>query len=117
MRKLLFVLAFTFIGQQAFSQMYIVTLSETHQSGAHSVCTGPNQPQPFLTIVEPSGNIQYVCLSTNLLGINSYVLGEINQALNNIINQGYKLIETNDASLVSNSHYLAIGKTWYFAIP
>jgi len=27
MKKLLFVLAFAFIGQQAFSQMYIVTLS------------------------------------------------------------------------------------------
>ena len=28
MKKLLFVLAFTFIGGQAFSQMYIVTLSD-----------------------------------------------------------------------------------------
>ena len=27
MKKLLFVLAFTFIGEQAFSQMYIVTVS------------------------------------------------------------------------------------------
>jgi len=33
MKKLLFVLAFAFIGQQAFSQMYIVTY--TNATGAH----------------------------------------------------------------------------------
>ena len=33
MKKLLFVLAFTFIGQQAFSQMYIVTIANWNING------------------------------------------------------------------------------------
>ena len=50
MKKLLFVLAFTFIGQQAFSQMYIVTLTAvnaTHPSGCPAT-TGAN-PYYLLT--------------------------------------------------------------------
>ena len=33
MKKLLFVLAFAFIGQQAFSQMYIVTITNAYVGG------------------------------------------------------------------------------------
>ena len=71
---------------------------------------------PVLSIVNPSGNIQYICLSPLDLRYNSDVLAEINTEFNNIINQGYKLINADDEALVSGS-YLSIGKTWYFAIP
>ena len=66
--------------------MCSVTLSETYGalSLTHIVCTGQNQP--ILTIVDPSGNIQYVCLSNIDLMTNSGVLVEIDQWLNNIIN-------------------------------
>jgi hypothetical protein len=114
MKRLLFVLAFAFIGQQAFSQMYIVTLSQAY--GNNHVACSANSYEPVLSIVAPNGTITYTCLTVTGLGYNSDVIGIINQELNSIINQGYKLIETNDNSLV-NDHYLQVGKTWYFAIP
>ena len=117
MKKLLFILAFAFIGQQAFSQMYVVTLTETGNAiggSPHAVC--PGSFMPVLSIVNPSGNIQYVCLSSGDLRYNSDVLAEINTEFNNIINQGYKLINTDDGALVSG-YALSSGKTWYFAIP
>ena len=100
MKKLLFVLAFTFIGQQAFSQMYIVTLSQTYSTN-HDACPNINSG-PILSIVSPNGSISYVCLSTTQISENADVIGVINQELNSIINQGYKLIETNNGYSDSN---------------
>ena len=116
MKKLLFVLAFTFIGQQAFSQMYIVTLSQTYASN-HVACS-VNGYEPVLSIVAPNGTITYTCLGSRSIGENSNVTGVINQELNNIINQGYKLIETNSSrdGFISDDE-INYGTTWYFAIP
>ena len=127
MKKLLFVLAFTFIGQQAFSQMYIVTLSNS-VNGGHDVCFSTNSDSPVLSIVAPNGAITYNCLTGNSININSNLIGIINQELNNIINQGYKLIETNNGYTRSfNSDFegngfiaensINYGTTWYLAIP
>ena len=81
MKKLLFVLAFTFIGGQAFSQIYLVTLSDG--------C--PNQ-EIQLTKFPPTGGAIDICISEE------YAVGlvSLNQELNSIISQGYKLIETNN---------------------
>jgi len=115
MKKLLFVLAFTFIGQQAFSQMYIVTLSQTY-AGNHVACS--NNYEPVLSIITPNGTITYICLGSRSIGENSNVIGVINQELNNIINQGYKLIETNSSrdGFISDDE-INYGTTWYFAVP
>jgi hypothetical protein len=112
MKKLLFVLAFTFIGQQAFSQMYIVTYHEI-TSG-----TGVNCDH-VLTKTDPSGNQTFTCID-RYIGDQAQSLSILNQELNSIISQGYKLIETNTGShtgLINNSSYLNLGTTWYFAIP
>ena len=125
MKKLLFVLAFAFIGQQAFSQMYIVTLSN---SVNHDVCFNAQSNSPVLSIVAPNGAITYNCLTGTSISNNSNLIGIINQELNNIINQGYKLIETNNGYTRSfNSDFMGngfigetsinYGTTWYLAIP
>jgi hypothetical protein len=119
MKRLLFVLAFTFIGQQAFSQMYIVTLSQAY--GNNHVACSVNSYDPVLSIVAPNGTITYTCLTETGLGYNSDVIGIINQELNSIINQGYKLIETNNGQSDNNGFIsdgnINYGTTWYFAIP
>ena len=118
MKKLLFVLAFAFIGQQSFSQMYIVTLSHTTASIYHVVCTNYGA---VLSIVAPDGTITYRCFSNTNILVNSDVIGVINQELNSIINQGYKLIETNngqsDKNGFINDQFINYGTTWYLAIP
>tara|TARA_B100001115_G_C15741274_1_gene361747 strand:+ start:41 stop:391 length:351 start_codon:yes stop_codon:yes gene_type:complete len=116
MKKLFFLLAFAFIGTQAYSQMYIVTLSA---AGANHTCN-TGQGSTVLSIIEPNGTISYVCLDNISISYNSDVLGVINQELNSIINQGYKMIETNNGAggngLISDN-IINWGTTWYFAIP
>jgi len=117
MKKLIFLFAFAFIGQQAFSQMYIVTLSEAYSN--HIAC---NQGEYVLSKIAPNGNITYTCLTytEGYLGYNSDGLAIINQELNSIISQGYKLIETNNGNNfggLTNGMVLNRGTTWYFAIP
>ena len=111
MKKLLFVLAFAFIGQQAFSQMYIVTLSDG--------C--PNQ-EIQLTKYPPTGGAIDICISEEI----EVGLVSLNQELNSIISQGYKLIETNNGQYFGSGGYnnglineetINKGTTFYFAIP
>ena len=121
MKKLLFVLAFTFIGQQSFSQqgLYIVTLSiagSTHPSG----CEYDND-ELCLTITPPPPGVQtYRCIQRWILDSSSPLL-ILNEELNAIILEGYKLIETNngesDRNGLIHSQYLNPGTTWYFAAP
>jgi len=120
MKKLLFVLAVTFIGQQAFSQMYIVTLSQSNSQVTHTACPSG---EAVLSIVTPAGSITYICLGGTSIGVNSDVIGIINQELNNILGMpdGYKLIETNNGSSDHNGFIkdqeINYGTTWYFAVP
>ena len=115
MKKLLFVLAFAFIGQQSFSQIYLVTLSD---NGIGS-CT--NQ-EILLTKIPPTGAATYICISESI----EYGLISLNQVLNSIISQGYKLIETNNGldggsgnpnNGLINEETINKGTTFYFAIP
>ena len=92
MKKLLFVLVFVFVGQQAFSQIYMVTLSyvsSSHPSG----CDTDNTEELCLTKTNPSGVQTYTCIQSNI-GATSTPLSILNQELNNIITQGYKLINS-----------------------
>ena len=107
MKKLLFVLAFTFIGGQAFSQMYIVTLSD-----------GCAAEEIKLTKYPPGGTAIDICISEEI----EVGLVSLSQELNNIISLGYKLIETNNgttdaASGLINEETINQGTTFYFAIP
>ena len=114
MKKLLFVLAFTFIGGQAFSQMYIVVI-DSYQAGN---CTG-NVGYRTLSITDPAGNTTHVCIQTEA----RYGISELNQELNNIVNLGYKLIETsysNGSGLITSVggvHPISSGTSFIFAIP
>ena len=124
MKKLLFVFAFAFIGQQAFSQMYIVTIADPIINGCTSFY------ERTLTTVSPTGAETHICINAF---IQNGALILLNQELNNIISQGYKLINTDYGGYVSggpisspygfsinglqNGDIINQGTTFYFAIP
>ena len=95
MKKLifLFAFAFAFVGGQAFSQMYIVTLTKcnaTHLSNCNpTVITYLN----VLTKIDPTGNVTYTCIDNRFtISQDPSALITLNQELNSIISQGYKLV-------------------------
>ena len=116
MKKLLFVIAFSFIGGQAFSQVYIATLFSNIDfpaAGCGSL---------VLVKVDPTGNQTTVCIEEK---VRFGGLITLNQELNSILSQGYQLIETNYAldedggygGLISNGNLNWRGATFIFAIP
>lgn len=115
MKKLLFVLAFAFIGQQSFSQMYIVTvynLSFSHPSNCSS-----NSNDVVMTTIDPLGNITYDCMPTGgQVAYNGNHIALLNQKFNSILSQGYKLVSTDaDNDITVGADYM--NGAWYFAIP
>jgi hypothetical protein len=119
MKKGLFALTFIFIGLQSFSQIYLVTLSDYYTGGCST-----NPYELTLTKVDPTGTQTHVCIP-RFIADGCLVL--LNQELNSIVSQGYKLIETNNGNsepsggwsnngLLNNSS-LNVGTSWYFAIP
>ena len=56
MKKLLFVLAFAFIGQQAFSQMYIVSIQDAQINN----CSVNNEHT--LSTISPTGVLTKTCI-------------------------------------------------------
>tara|TARA_B110000459_G_C16219353_1_gene320090 strand:- start:42 stop:401 length:360 start_codon:yes stop_codon:yes gene_type:complete len=119
MKKLLFVLAFVFIGQQAFSQMYLVIISSINQ-GHPSSCSYSDTKDRVMTTIDPQGNLTYTCLpeSSGAIETGGAHQAIINQEFNSIISQGYKLIATDSDNVlhVDDGSYFPKG-TWYFAIP
>ena len=120
MKKLIFLFSFAFIGFQSFSQIYLVTLSD-YYTGSCSI----NPYELTLTKVTPTGAQTHVCIPRF---ITDGALISLNQELNSIVSQGYKLIETNNGNIESNSNgwsnnglinnsSLNVGTSWYFAIP
>ena len=110
-KKLLFVLAFAFIGQQAFSQVYLITISDA--SDINSCSTFNNETT--LSKITPAKN-------THLYRrrISQGALIAVNSEINSIISQGYKLIETNYSQYNSYGGGLqrnGVLKTFIFAIP
>ena len=114
MKKLLFVLAFTFIGQQAFSQMYIVAV-HSYGNNHPSNCANINPSDVVMTTIDPQGNLTYDCMpqAGNLSGNGSNIV-LLNQKFNSILSQGYKLVSTDADSDINGS---IIHGAWYFAIP
>ncbi len=111
MKKLLFVLAFVFIGQQAFSQMYIVVLDD----GSVGNCSNG---EITLSKTNPAGITTHVCIYQKA----ESGISDLNQELNSIVNLGYKLIETsyhtgNGFLSAGSSSYLQEGAAFIFAIP
>jgi len=118
MKKLLFVLAFAFIGQQAFSQMYIATLvNESNFPTAGCLFS-----QVVLVKVDPTGNQTTTCIQRE---VQNGGLITLNQELNSIVSQGYQLMETNFSldsdggygGLVRDGYLNNAGATFIFAIP
>jgi hypothetical protein len=124
MKKLLFVLAFTFIGQQAFSQMYMVSIQSrnVNSCGVYEVT---------LTTISPAGTITKTCIPRGTSSGSSLTwdpnpgLALINQELNSIMSQGYKLINMDYGYLGSSvsanglvdDNYIVQGATFYLALP
>ena len=73
MKKLLFVLAFSFIGGQAFSQIFLV---EMHNY------TGCSQYQNSVTTIDPTGIETQTCISNS---VNGGGLVQLNQILNSVL--------------------------------
>lgn len=123
MKKLLFVLTLTFIGGQAFSQMYIVYFSDNDNDNSGCITESG-----LLTKIDPTGVVSYTCVDNDEdLDFSPTALVTINIELNNIINQGYKLIETNsphrtsqsdvNGSTINDEGKVSPHTIWYFAIP
>jgi len=139
MKKLLFVLSFTLITNTMYSQIYMAALyfeSTTLPSPSNNPSGCIDE---FILIkIDPTGNISYDCLGNpiqtanqaGLFGDHS-TLSNLNQGLNSIINQGYKLTHitdpsvdgggnggTNGGGLISHQGTtLNVGTVWYFAVP
>ena len=114
MKKLLFVLAVAFMGQQAFSQIYIVVLEDR-------IVGNCSNAEITLSKTNPAGVTTHVCIPQQArIGISV-----LNQELNSIVNLGYKLIETlyhpsnGFLSVGGTGTYSSIqkGATFIFAIP
>ena len=126
MKKLLFVLVFAFIGQQALSQMYIVSLQNPINYNNNSI--GCTSQEIVLIKVDPSGNQTQVCITSKVSVANpNSGLGVLNQEFNAIINSGYKLVTPSnfsDRDLVVGSYngavnelHISVPHTWFFAVP
>ena len=117
MKKLLFVLAFTFIGQQAFSQIYLVTTSSDYT--INSCNSASPDYETTLTKVTAAGVQTHNCIPRR---ISDGALIALNTELNSITSQGYKLIETSyddfsGTGLLNYNGVLTDGATFIFAIP
>ena len=98
MKKLLFVLAFTFIGQQVFSQLYIVSVLSI-DSDPTNTCTYSGYDLAIY-VVDPTGVETVTCIDED---VDNGGLKALSQVLNNIISQGYKItnIQTGERQGVS----------------
>ena len=117
MKKLLFVFAFAFFGEQAFSQMYIVSIQNAYVNN----CNGTNELT--LSTISPTGVLTKTCIDRGYSTSDpNDGLISINLELNSIMAQGYKLINTDyggDAQgLIQQYGYLITrGTTFYLALP
>ena len=119
MKKLLFVLAFTFIGGQTFSQMYIVSIGQVGINGCSDY-------ELTLSTISPTGTITKTCIpsgensGSNINWDPTNGLALINQELNSIMSQGYKLINTDYGTSyqgLQQSQKINSGANFYLDIP
>ena len=121
MKKLLFVLAFAFIGQQAFSQMYMIHISDYETGNCNN-----SLYELTLTKVDPTGNVTYTCFckfidptnATTFCGNATNALVILNQEFNSLISQGYKLVYGAATNMTpTDGDEIKEGSLWIFAIP
>lgn len=116
MKKLLFVIAFVFVGSQAFSQIYIMTITEDDNINQCS-----SSYERTISKITPAGVETHICFDSR---ISSGALITLNSEINSIVNQGYKLIETSyclsgagGGGGLQLSGQVNNGTTFIFAIP
>tara|TARA_B110000238_G_C15746055_1_gene277175 strand:+ start:109 stop:477 length:369 start_codon:yes stop_codon:yes gene_type:complete len=122
MKKIFFIIAFVFIGQQAFSQMYIVSIL----NGTANSCLNMNTEFTLATI-SPTGVLTKTCILNGWTSSSELTQGliAINLELNSIMSQGYKLIHTetggdnlrNGGVLSEGGNMIKAGTIYYLAIP
>ena len=116
MKKLLFVLAFAFIGQQAFSQMYIVQIQNFITGQCSGVNGGPSNSEFTLSTISPTGTITQACIESGNYGSNiNNGLASLNIELNSILSQGYKIVPFMGSNASVNG--FNEGTIYYLAIP
>ena len=98
MKKIFFLLAFAFIGIQAYSQVYMLAILDENAS---EQCDDQNK----LTLlkIDPTGAETITCICSNDGAIYyelevSSCLSELNSEINSIINDGYELIKISTPS-------------------
>ena len=97
MTKILFVLLFTFISLQSFSQIYLMSIHEYDMKK-------PNCELDEITLVtvDPEGNQTMTC---NTRKVQDGALIWLNKEINNIINLGYNLREIIYSDRGVSEHY------------
>ncbi|MAQ32317.1 MAG: hypothetical protein CMD26_06290 [Flavobacteriales bacterium] len=120
MKKLFFLCAFLFVSIEIQAQLYIV---HTYAEGLDTNGDGlVDDAQYHMTTISPDGSISTIEIpdfnSSELIGSSATPeeMGEhlqvVNNELNVIINQGYKLVSANtlqsNLGLVYNTYYLAV---------
>ena len=121
MKKILFVLAFAFIGQQAFSQMYMIHIGQNDINNC-------GNSELTISKIDPTGNATYSCVCKYInpaysfinCGVSTNALSVLNQEFNSLISLGYKLVygpPTNIIDLSFEDKLSSIGSIWIFAIP
>ena len=118
MKKIFFLIAFAFVGKQSFSQIVILHVGD-FQAGTDTTCV--YNIDRHIIKVDEFGNTSDFC-------INCGDIGALNQELNDIASQGYKLVSTSSNTadpggyavsglLSSNGIITTNGFTFIFAIP
>ena len=124
MKKLIFLLSFAFIGGQAFSQMYIVSLLQPDINNCNGNSSlGPTEQT--LCTISPTGVITMSCVQNGYGGGDITAgLALVNQELNSIMSQGYKLINvdygsdgSHSYSGITNGTAIISGSIFYLALP
>ena len=113
MKKLFFLCVFLFTSMQMQAQLY---LAYTYRDFVDTTGDGYGDTYNcYMSIIAPDGsvsNIDLTCPDSNPSGMTTH-MEQVNQELNSIINDGYKLIEvisheTNTLGLLFNTYYLAV---------
>ena len=125
MNKIFFLIAFAFISNQSFSQVYMLAVIDA--DGVECENGQENDIDIALLKIDPIGNETLICdnLCQDDVVFPNSCLGLISQEINSIINEGYKLMAINsDDGLIDNGEsdgdgYSQINKgtVFIFAIP
>ena len=118
MKKIFFLLAFAFIGTQAYSQVYM--LAVVNGEGLEEC---ENETELALVKIDPLGNETIICVCP-FEEVGYGCLGMINQEINLIVNEGYKLMAINSPNGMIESesgsvgqHDVNFGTVFIFAAP